>query len=251
MSAVDDCLRRLQTSYVDMLFVHVYDHGTPIEETLSCLNDLVRCGKTRYIGLSNMKGWQLQKFVELSKRYNYESIVALQQQYSLLVRSSEWEVKDVCLNEGIGLLPWSPLKGGWLSGKLKRETGPAEGSRIEWCSAAANRAHHSHPDWNWFATNEQAWAVIDKCEEIAKLQGKTVPQVAIRWLLQKPHVPSVVIGARNMEQLESCMGVSSGWELTKEQIKSLDDVSAVPAPYPYDYVPEANKNRWRPANAPQ
>jgi len=246
LTCVQNSLKRLQTDYIDIFYVHVWDSGTPVEETLSTLNDLVRAGKIHYIAMSNTKGWQLQKMVEISKQRGWDSIIALQQQYSLLCRSVEWEVSEVCRNEGISLLPWSPLKGGWLSGKIRRGmSAPEPESRVGW---SAGRAHHSHPDWAWFSSNEQAWGILDKVEEITNQTGKTVAQVALRWLLQKYEVPSVVIGVRTMAQFEDNIGAAAGWSLTQEQISILDEASAIPAPYPYDYIAKDNIARTRQNN---
>lgn len=241
IARVNDSLKRLQTDYIDLYYIHCWDDGTPVEEMLSALNFLVNQGKIHYLAMSNTKGWQLQKIIEVTKQNNYAPILALQQQYSLLCRSTEWEVVEVCRNEGLGLLPWSPLKGGWLTGKITREGAP-EDCRVGW---ASGRAHHSHPDFAWFKDNNQVFDVLDKCKEIADKKGRTVPQVAQRWLLQQKVVPSIVIGVRSLAQLEDSMGTVS-FELTDQEMKELTEISAIPAPYPYDYIPMGNVGRQKP-----
>ncbi|ELU14122.1 hypothetical protein CAPTEDRAFT_157900 [Capitella teleta] len=247
MSSIEKSLKRLQTAYIDIYMMHLPDDGCPLEETLSALNDLVRDGRVRYLALSNAKGWQLQKAVEMSRYRNWEKIICIESQYSLLCRSPEWEVLDVCKHEGLGFLPWSPLKGGWLSGKMKREAPPGEDSRVGWASAKSGRAHHSHPSWAFFNESEQAWSTIDKVQEIAARHDRSIPQVALRWLLQKPCVPSVVIGPRTIEHLESNMAAASGWVLSADEMAELDAVSDPHPPYPYDsYLVGPNEDRQRP-----
>lgn len=239
IDSIDRSLERLQTSYIDIFYTHVWHDGTPIEETMSALNDLVRQGKIRYLGVSNVKGWQLQKIADICKYHNWQPVICLQQQYSILCRSIEYELTDVCKNEGIGLLPWSPLKGGWLSGKLKPGSQEAvPGSRMEW---AKGRANHSHPDYDWFKDNKQVWNVLETMAQLAKKHERSVPQIAVRWLLQKPVVPSVVVGPRSIGHLRDIMYAATGWQLEPDEIKLLDDVSAIPQPYPYDYIDLFNK----------
>src|SRR5690606_410779 len=156
MSAVENSLRRLRTDYIDLYQVHCWDHITPLEETLSTLDVLVKSGKVRYIGVSNYTGWQLQKAIDMSRHNGWEPYTCLQPQYNLLTRTMEWELTDVCLNEGVGIIPWSPLRGGWLSGKFRRGmTAPAEGSRIE-------KAEQQGWGESWSRyNNEFTWQVID------------------------------------------------------------------------------------------
>lgn len=228
MRSVERSLRRLKTDYIDLYQVHAWDDQTPLAETLSTLDDLVQRGWVRYLGVSNFTGWQLQKALELSKQGGWEPFVSLQPQYNLLCRSTEWELVPVSLNEGLGVIPWSPLRGGWLSGKFRRGMeAPLEGSRIE-------RAEIEGWGESWSAyNNEHTWGVIDALFEVAEETGKKPAQVAINWLLQRPGVTSPIIGARTTAQLEDNLG-ATGWNLTPEQVDKLNQASEVQAPYPYD-----------------
>ncbi|XP_013392784.1 uncharacterized protein LOC106160667 [Lingula anatina] len=221
MHGVEQSLKRLQTDYIDLYYTHIWDNATPVEQTLRTLNDLVRAGKVRHIGVSNVTGWQLQKIVEHVKLMGLESVVCLQQQYSLFTRETEYELLDVCMNEGIAFLPWSPLKGGLLSGKFKRDmAGPGDprASRIGWASEKPEtRQAESHPCWDHF-NNDRTWNLLEAMERMGKEHGKTVAQVALRWLLQRPTVSAVIIGATKISQLEDNIGASTGWELTQEQV---------------------------------
>jgi aryl-alcohol dehydrogenase-like predicted oxidoreductase len=231
MAEVDESLRRLKTDYIDLYQVHNWDAGTPLEETLSALNDLVRAGKVRYIGASNFSGWQLQKAIDLSHAHGWARFSCLQPLYNLLDRETEWELLPVCRNEGLGMIPWSPLRGGWLSGKFHRGmTAPVAGTRIE---LAGDRGWSE--SWERYG-NEHTWDVVDTLTAIAKERGKETAPVALNWLLRQPGVTAPIIGARNLQQLESNLG-AAGWSLTPEEVKRLDEVSARPWPYPYaDHV---------------
>ncbi len=228
MRSVERSLRRLKTDYIDLYQVHGWDKQTPLEETLSTLDELVRRGWVRYLGVSNFTGWQLQKALELSKQQGWEPFVSLQPQYNLLCRSTEWELMPVSLNEGLGVIPWSPLRGGWLSGKFRRGMeAPLKGSRIE-------RAEVEGWGESWSAyNNEHTWGVIDALFEVAEETGKKPAQVAINWLLQQPGVTAPIIGTRTLAQLEDNLG-ATGWNLTPEQVDKLNQASEVRAPYPYD-----------------
>lgn len=228
--AVEGSLRRLDTDYIDLYQVHMWDPATPLEETLSTLNDLVREGKVRYLGVSNFSGWQLQKAIDLSQANGWEAFTCLQPLYNLLDREVEWELIPICLNEGLGVIPWSPLRGGWLSGKYKRGmTAPAQGTRVD----EAQRKGWSE-GWDVYA-NEHTWTVIDTLCEIGQELGKTPAQVALNWLLQMPGVTAPILGARDMEQFENNLG-ASGWALNAEQMGRLNQASARPLPYPYNYL---------------
>jgi aryl-alcohol dehydrogenase-like predicted oxidoreductase len=230
LNSVEASLKRLQTDYIDLYQVHCWDPRTPLAETLSTLNDLVRRGLVRYLGASNFSGWQLQRAIDLSRELNWEPFVCLQPQYNLLCRSTEWELVPLSLAEGLGIIPWSPLRGGWLSGKFHRGmTAPPSGSRIE---IAEQR------DWGekWSAyNNEQTWRLLDELHAVAKEAGRTSAQTAINWLLRKPGVTAPIIGARRLDQLETNLG-SVGWTLTDDQIARLDAASDVSLPYPYDFI---------------
>lgn len=227
---VDASLRRLQTDYIDLYQVHAWDNVTPLDETLRALDDLVRSGKVRYIGASNYTGWQLQKAVDISRQMGWEQFVCLQPLYNLLDRSLEWELVDVCRNEGLGIIPWSPLRGGWLTGRYARDMAklPA-GSRVE--MAEERGWGESFTEYN----NDHTWHVLDVLQEVAAECGRAQAQVAIRWLMQRPGVTAPIIAARTMAHLESNLG-ASGWALTDAQMERLTSASAKPLPYPYDHI---------------
>jgi len=228
--AVEESLRRLGTEYIDLYQVHCWDAGAPLEETLSTLDSLVKSGKVRYIGASNYAGWQLQKAIDLSNRHGWEQFTCLQPLYNLLDRSVEWELIQVCLNEGLGVIPWSPLRGGWLSGKYHRGMeAPIEGTRIE----SAEKQGWSE-SWSAYA-NERTWLILDALLAVAAEVEKTPAQVALNWLLQQPGVSAPIIGARTMAHLENNLG-ASGWALTAEQVARLNQVSDPVLPYPYDIL---------------
>jgi aryl-alcohol dehydrogenase-like predicted oxidoreductase len=217
----------------------MWDSTTPLKETLSTLNDLVRAGKVRYIGASNFTGWQLQKAIEISRQLGLEPLISLQQQYSLLERNSENEAFEVCKHEGVAILPWSPLKGGLLSGKFSRksELSADPNSRVAWAEKIGwDQTNFSR--WN----NDFTWNVLDKVEEISKEVNKTVAQVSLRWLLHKPAVSSVLIGAKTVQQLEE--NIEAGlFTLTDAQVAALDAVSTLPTGYPYDMIKSAENFR--------
>jgi len=244
LRSVEASLQRLQTSYIDLLYTHVWDDGTPLEETLETLGWLVQQGKVRYIGCSNMTGWQLQLAAIMGKQPNLGRYVVLQQQYNLLCREVEWEVTPVAEREGIAILPWSPLKGGWLSGKMKRgEENAPSGSRVH-SQTKDGVKNQSGPNWSDFASKEQTWNILDELKNIAEKNKKSVAQVATRWLLEKKNVPSVVFGVKSLEQLEDNLG-SVGWKISAEDLEQLDAVSKLPEPYPYEMVNRLNVNRKR------
>ena len=237
MAGVEASLKRLQTDYIDLYQVHCWDEKTPLEETLSTLNDLVRRGMVRYIGVSNFNGWQLQRAVMLSKQLGLEAFTCLQPQYNLLCRSTEWELVPLCELEGIGIIPWSPLRGGWLSGKFRRGmSAPPAGSRVE--KAEVEGWSESWSGYN----NEHTWQVLDALHEVATETERHPAQVAIRWLLENPAVTAPIIGARNEEQLSINMG-ASGWSLSPEQLTKLNQASEISLPYPYDHIAGAQQRR--------
>ncbi|XP_021360057.1 uncharacterized protein LOC110454714, partial [Mizuhopecten yessoensis] len=244
----DDSLRRLQTDYIDLYQTHGWDSAVPIEETLRALDDLVRGGKVRYVGVCNLTGWQMQKIVDKAEAMGINSIIGLQQQYNLLCRHPELEEFQVCRNEGVGVLPWSPLKGGLLTGKFKRGAKPeSDGSRIGFTAAKeSSRSFQSSPGWSKYEDNEFYWNLVDVMSKIAISHGRSVPQVALRWLLQKNVVSSVIIGATSIKQLEDNMGAGTGWTLTTEEMDELDKTSSVELPYPYEMVLRFNKDRKNP-----
>ena len=237
LAGVEASLKRLQTDYLDLYQVHCWDARTPLEETLSTLDTLVKGGLVRYIGVSNFTGWQLQKAVDLSRQHGWEIFSCLQPQYNLLCRSTEWDLLPVCLNEGLGVIPWSPLRGGWLSGKYRRGMQqPPEGSRIE--KAEQEGWSESWSNYN----NDHTWGVLDALFAVAEEVGKTPSQVALNWLLRQPGVTAPILGVRTMQQLEDNLG-ASGWELSAEQLEKLGAASVQPAPYPHDFIADAQKRR--------
>ncbi|KAL4238822.1 hypothetical protein ACF0H5_003529 [Mactra antiquata] len=249
--SLDESLERLQTPFVDLLQTHLWDNATPIEETLRTLDDLSRCGKIRYFGVCNVCGWQLQKIVDKIEMMGLNRCVSLQQQYNLLCRQPEWEELMVCENEGIGVLPWSPLKGGILTGKFGRGVKPdANGSRIGYIHTDESKATQAKPAWSDFKDDDNYWKLIDSMRIIGGKYGKSIPQVALRWLLQKPVVSSVIIGATSVKQLEENMGASSGWSLADEEMASLDELAPRPLNYPYEFIWRNPKDRVNKFNRP-
>lgn len=228
MHGIEQSLRRLDTGYIDLYQVHAWDPLTPIEQTLRTLDDLVREGVVRFIGASNFKGWQLQKALDTSDRLGLERFVCLQPQYNLLSRATEWELLDVCAREGLGVIPWSPLRGGWLSGKFRRGMSePPKGTRIE----IAEKEGWSE---SWANYNiDFTWEVVDALFAVAEQTGRTPAQVAINWLLCNETVTAPILGARNMEQFRDNLG-AAGWRLSDEQMETLNRASTMAVSYPYD-----------------
>ncbi len=221
--AVEKALKRIGTDYIDLFQLHGFDALTPVEEVLSTLDELVRAGKIRYIGVSNFSGWHLMKSLSASERHGWSRYVAHQAYYSLLGREYEWELMPLALDQGVGAVVWSPLGWGRLTGKLRRGQPLPETSRLKSALVVKNGPQ---------VTDELLFKVVDAIDEVAKETGKTVPQIAINWLLQRPSVATVIIGARNEEQLKQNLG-AVGWALTPAQIAKLDAASAVPLTYPY------------------
>jgi aryl-alcohol dehydrogenase-like predicted oxidoreductase len=219
--AVEDALQRLGTDTIDLLQLHALDAGTPIEDVLETLGKLVASGKLRHIGVSNFSGWQLMKSLALAEKHGHPRYVAHQVYYSLLGRDYEWELMPLGREEGVGALVWSPLGWGRLTGKLKRGQPLPAGSRL-----------HQTADFGPPVDDAHLYTVTDALDAIAAETGKTVPQIAINWLLQRPTVSSVIIGARNEAQLKDNLG-AVGWSLTAEQMQRLDAASAATPAYPY------------------
>lgn len=221
ITACHDALRRLGTDHIDLFQLHAFDAHTPVEEVLSTLDDLVRAGKVRYTGVSNFSGWQAMKSLAIAEKYGYPRYVAHQVYYSLVGRDYEWELMPLGLDQGLGAVVWSPLGWGRLTGKIRRGRPLPEASRL-----------HRTADYGPPVEEERLYRVVDVLDDIARETGKAVPQIAINWLLQRPTVSSVIIGARNEEQLRQNLG-SVGWTLTSRQMRRLDAASSSTAPYPY------------------
>jgi aryl-alcohol dehydrogenase-like predicted oxidoreductase len=221
LASVDKALQRLGTDYIDLFQHHGFDALTPPEEALATLDDLVRAGKIRYVGVSNFSGWHLMKALSVADRYGYPRYVAHQAYYSLIGRAYEWELMPLALDQGVGALVWSPLGWGRLTGKIRRGQPPPETSRL-----------HGPMEVGPPVEEDSLYRVIDKLDEVAAETGKSVPQIAINWLLSRPSVSSIIIGARTEEQLRQNLG-AVGWTLSAEQIAALDAASAVTLPYPY------------------
>ena len=228
IAACEASLRRLGVDYIDLYQIHCWDAHTPIEETLSALDDLVRGGKVRYIGASNFTGWQIEKSIRVSERENLARFECLQPQYSLIVRDIEREVLPVCRDEGLGVIPWSPLAGGFLTGKYSREDAPPENTRM----AAWTDTWHRH------ATPEK-FDVVDEVAKIAKARGKEPAQIALNWVASRPGVSSPIIGARDVQQLEGNLG-AVGFSLEDSEVESLEETAALPYAYPYNMIARAN-----------
>ena len=221
--AVEASLRRLGTDYIDLYQLHAFDALTPIEEALGTLDDMVRAGKIRYIGCSNFSGWQLMKSLAYSEKHGLARYVAHQAYYSLVGRDYEWELMPLALDQKVAAVVWSPLGWGRLTGKIRRGRSLPEVSRLQ-SELARDKGPQVPP--------EHLYRVVDALDEVARETGRTVPQIALNWLLQRPSVASVIVGARNEEQLRQNLG-AVGWQLTREQIARLDAASTVPLPYPY------------------
>jgi len=227
MKGVHESLKRLATDVIDVLYVHCWDPFTPLEETMRALDDLVREGSVRYLGVSNFKAWQLMKALAISDTRNYVKFVAGQYQYSLVQRDIEYEFTDLCFSEGVGIIPWGPLGGGFLSGKYTRGQRPTDSSAGRLATATSEQAEF----WNKRAT-ERNWQIIDAVGAVAEVRGASYAQIALAWLRAQPTVSSVILGARTMEQLEDNLGAAD-MELSQAEIDQLDRVSELPALYPY------------------
>ena len=221
LRTVDAQLQRLGTDYIDLFQLHGFDAMTPVEETLATLDDLVRAGKIRYLGVSNFSGWHLMKSLAAAERHGWSRYVAHQTYYSLIGRDYEWELMPLGLDQGVGAVVWSPLGWGRLTGRIRRGQPRPQVSRLP------GSAEYGPP-----VDDEYLYRVVDALDEIAAETGRSVPQVALNWLLQRPTVSTVVIGARNEEQLRQNLG-AVGWDLTPDQVARLDAASAVTLPYPY------------------
>lgn len=216
---VEASLKRLRTDHIDVYHMHGFDSHTPVEETLRTLDNLVTSGKVRYIACSNFSGWHLMKSLSVSERYGWSRYIAHQAYYSLVGREFEWELMPLGLDQGVGTIVWSPLAGGALSGKIRRNQPAPKDSRLGQIKFV------SYED-------EVLYRVVDVLDEIAKERGKTIPQVALNWILRRPTISNIVVGARNEEQLKQNFG-ALGWKLTEAEVAKLDAASETRVLYPY------------------
>lgn len=221
--ALEASLKRLGTDYIDVYHLHAFDALTPVEETLNTLDKMVREGKVRYIACSNFSGWQLMKSLSVSERYGWSRYAGHQVYYSLVGRDYEWELMPLAQDQGVGALVWSPLGWGRLTGKIRRGQPLPENSRLQ--NQSVNDAGPI-PDW------EYVYKVVDALDEVAKETGKSVPQIALNWLLRQPTVSTLIIGARDEKQLRANLD-STGWKLTPEQVDKLNEASQTKLAYPY------------------
>ena len=243
IQSCEGSLKRLGTDYIDIYHLHGFDALTPVDEVLSTLDTLVKSGKVRYIACSNFSGWHLMKSLATSDRYGWTRYVGHQVYYSLIGRDYEWELMPLGVDQGVGALVWSPLGWGRLTGKIRRGQPLPKVSRL-------HEAGNVGPQMD----QEYLYNVVDALEAVGKECGKTVPQVALNWLLQRPTIATVIMGARNEEQLRQNLG-ATGWNLTKDQIAKLDKASHIPPTYPYwhqrDAYTERNPVAAPPADWPQ
>ena len=235
IAACEASLKRLGTDYIDLWQMHGFDAKTPIEETVRALDDLVSAGKVRYIGCSNYSGWHLMKALAIADRYGWTRFVAHQAYYSLIGRDYEWELMPLGIEEGVGGVIWSPLAGGKLTGKFSRGRPIPEGTRIAQIGAMGPQV----PD-------EQLYAIVDLLDALARETGRTISQVALNWVLSRPTISTVVVGARNEAQLKENLGAVE-FKLTPEQIKRLDEASVRPLAYPYWHQRRTSSDRNPPA----
>lgn len=233
IEACEASLKRLNTDHIDVYHMHGFDGNTPVEETLRALDDLVTSGKVRYIACSNFSGWHLMKSLSISERYGWSKYISHQVYYSLLNRDYEWELMTLGIDQHIGAMIWSPLASGRLSGKFRRNAPIPKDSRV----AAGNSTVPAAA-----AEEERLYKIVDELDVIAQETGKSVAQIALNWLLQRPTVSTIIVGARNEEQLAQNLQAVD-WNLTTEQVKRLDEASTSPKAYPYwhqDERPELN-----------
>ena len=237
--AIEASLKRLGLDAVDLYQIHAWDPEVPAEETLGTLDDLVRQGKVRYVGVSNFTGWQLQRFILTARHRALAPVVSLQAQYNLLGRHIELELLPQLLEEGLGLLPWSPLGGGWLSGKYRRDDRPTGASRL---GEDPGRGIEAYDPRN----TDRTWQIIDEVKSIAEAHGASPAQAALNWLRRRPGVSSVILGARTVEQLDDNLA-SLAWELTDDETDRLTKISAPGIPdYPYGFIENnAGSGSWQ------
>jgi aryl-alcohol dehydrogenase-like predicted oxidoreductase len=239
-AALDASLRRVGVDVIDLYQLHSYEPLTPLEETLHFLDDAVRAGKIHYVGLSNFTGWQLQHAVDIAEFRALAGPVTLQPQYNLLVREIEWEIVPAARHAGLGLLPWSPLGGGWLTGKYQREEQPTGATRL------GENPDRGVEAYGRRSRVERTWDVVDAVRDIAEKRAASMAQVALAWLVDRPAVTSVILGARTMEQLDDNLGAAE-LHLTADEANRLDEVSdPAPTDYPYGDLGVEQRSRHIP-----
>jgi len=226
--AIEDSLRRLQTDHVDLYQIHCWDEATPIDETLSTLDDLVHEGKVRYLGASNFAGWQLAKALGRAELARWEPFVSIQPQYALNCRDIEREVLPLAEAEGLAVLPWSPLGGGLLTGKYRRGEQPDEGTRARDRTPSSILIRQRLEE-------DRVFELVDAVARVADATGKSRAQVALNWVLHRPGVTAPILGARTVDQIDDNLG-AAGWQLDPEHRTELDQASAVPLGYPHDFI---------------
>jgi aryl-alcohol dehydrogenase-like predicted oxidoreductase len=227
---VEASLRRLGTDWIDLYQIHCFDGRTPFEETISTLDDLVHEGKVLYVGASNYTAWQLMKAIGIAELRGWTPFATLQPEYSLITRDIEREILPLCREEGLAVLPWSPLGGGILTGKYKKDAPLPEGTR---------GGEAEMPITFTYKLDDRAWNIVDAVQKVAGETGKSAAQVALNWVVNRPGITSPIIGARNLEQLDDNLG-AVGWQLEDEQWKALTWASAFPRGYPYDFIEYSN-----------
>jgi aryl-alcohol dehydrogenase-like predicted oxidoreductase len=237
-AAVEASLRRLNTDYIDIYHIHGFDPRTSLDETLRALDDLIRAGKIRYLGVSNFAGWQLMKALSVADRRNLARFVCYQGYYNLAARDLENEIVPLCVDQKVGITAWSPLAGGFLTGKYRRGEGRPEGSRL-----ANPTAAESAP----LTDEEQAYDIVDELAAIAEERSVTIPQVAVNWLLAKPGVTAAVIGASKPSQLADNLQAME-WTLSADEVARLDKVSEARSPYPYWHIRTVGADRKVPGD---
>ncbi|MGB9690330.1 aldo/keto reductase [Thermogutta sp.] len=231
LESCDASLKRLRTDYIDLYQVHIWDPVTPLEETLRALDDLVRWGKVRYIGVSNYAAWQIMKALWVSDKHGWVRFQSLQALYNLAIRDIEVELVPLCQDQNLGILPWSPLAFGLLSGKYRRGAPMPEGTRMQ------------GPLKNFLPTDwDRVYNIVDVLDEIAKGHGVPVAAVALAWLIQKPGVTSVILGARTLDQLRENLKAAEV-KLSEDEMRRLDEISARPAPYPQWMIAKVGQDR--------
>ncbi len=235
-SAVRESLARLRTNYVDLLQLHAWDPLTPLEETFSTLNTMVEDGLIRYVGISNFRGWQFEKALQLCRQRGWHEPVSLQPHYNIIVRATEFELLPMAQAENIAVMPWSPLAGGILTGKYKNSFSKApKGTRV---------GDSSSPEYYKRYENERTRKILDQVEKISAETGKTMAQVALNWVMSNPAVTAPIVGARSVEQLTDNLG-ATGWSLEKKHIEAINEASNLEVTYPYDRRSEEQQRAGR------